>query len=100
MVNLPVGAYSKKKHDTHAFTINIIFHRDELGFIAFVFVVEKHRKKGLGSALIRHLSQKVIERGCCPFANVVVGNDPSCKMFEGVGFHRLKDRYTYIGYSF
>ena len=97
-----LGFTVKKKctHNTQTFSIIILFCRDELGFIAFVFVVEKHRKKGLGSALIRHLSQKVIGCGGCPFANVVVGNDPSCKMFEGVGFHRLKDKYTYIGYSF
>lgn len=64
-----------------------------------MFVIEKFRKKGLGSALIKHLSQRIIERGGCPYAYVVLGNDPSCRMFEGIGFHKLDDKYTYIGYN-
>lgn len=78
----------------------LFFLRDEFGFIAFVFVIEKYRKKGLGSALIRHLSQKIIEGGGCPYAYIVIGNDASCRMFENVGFHRLEEKYTFIGFSY
>ena len=97
MLGFTVKQNKKRLQTIQLFNYIYIFHRDELGFIAFVFVVEKHRKKGLGGALIRHLSKKISELGDQPYACVVPSNISSRRMLEGAGLHRLDGKYVYMG---
>jgi len=56
-------------------------------------VVESHKRLGLGSLMVRYMSKKISELDEEVRASVVIGNTPSYKMFEKLGFHKIDNAY-------
>ena len=56
------------------------------GEIAFVYTVEKHRRKGLSKAVVETMTTKVLDANMTPYVLVKMGNSNAKKLFENVGF--------------
>ena len=55
-------------------------------YLEDVFVEPAHRGHGIGKAMLRHLAQLCVERGCGRFEwRVLDWNEPSIRFYEGLG---------------
>jgi GNAT superfamily N-acetyltransferase len=61
-------------------------------YLEDVFVEPAHRGRGIGKALLRHLADLAIERGCGRFEwRVLDWNEPSIKFYESLGAKLLPE---------
>ena len=57
------------------------------GWLYAVAVHPSHRKKGLGSALVRHAEQALTERGCMKInLQIITGNESVGGFYESLGY--------------
>lgn len=68
-------------------------HRLPSGSLGLLRVVDTHKRRGLGSLMVRYLSKKISELGDEVRAPVVTENTPSRKMFEKLGFQQIDHVY-------
>ena len=65
-------------------------------YLEDLFVLEEHRGRGFGKALLRHLANVVIERGGARLEwSVLNWNTPSIEFYESIGAERLSEWSTY-----
>lgn len=58
-------------------------------------VLEMHRRKGYASLVIRYLSKRCAQAGFLPTVNVVPGNIIPTKLYESLGFQRVRSGQYY-----
>lgn len=66
----------------------------DAALISWVGVIQKFRRQGLCSALITHVINQEIKKGCNKF--VLVATPTGQKVYSSVGFKVLSNRYDYI----
>lgn len=58
------------------------------GGMGLLLVFPEHRRKGYAEELEKAYIKHTIDRGFVPFGQVVVGNEPSFKLQEKLGFEK------------
>jgi GNAT superfamily N-acetyltransferase len=61
-------------------------------YLEDLFVLPEHRRKGYGSALLRHLAKVALARGCGRFEwSVLEWNEPAIAFYRSLGARMLDD---------
>jgi len=61
-------------------------------YLEDLFVLPEHRRKGYGSALLRHLAKVALARGCGRFEwSVLEWNEPAVAFYRSLGARTLDD---------
>jgi GNAT superfamily N-acetyltransferase len=61
-------------------------------YLEDLFVLPEHRRRGYGSALLRHLAQVALARGCGRFEwSVLEWNEPALAFYRSLGAQTLDD---------
>jgi GNAT superfamily N-acetyltransferase len=64
-------------------------------YLEDLFVLPEHRRKGYGSALLRHLAKVALARGCGRFEwSVLEWNEPALAFYRSLGAQTLDDWRT------
>jgi len=69
----------------------LTFIRDDIGYIGWVAVTEKYRRKGIGTELVKRAVTSLKEKGIRTVASHVRFDDSSLAIFEKNGFKRSNE---------
>ena len=65
-------------------------------YLEDLFVLDKHRKSGVGFALFRRCVDEAVSKGCGRMEwSVLAWNEKALKFYEGLGARRLSEWYVY-----
>jgi GNAT superfamily N-acetyltransferase len=65
-------------------------------YLEDLFVLPEYRGKGIGRALLVHLAQLAVERGCGRFEwSVLAWNQPAIDFYKGLGAREMSDWRIY-----
>ncbi|KAH8325552.1 hypothetical protein KR067_001339, partial [Drosophila pandora] len=67
--------------------------RSPHGSLGNLYVLSDHRRKGLGSMVVRFMAKEILKTGSEVMATVVLENKSSQKMFEKMGFRPIDTLY-------
>lgn len=60
-----------------------------------LYVLEKYRRKGYASLVIRYLSKRFAQAGFLPTVNVDLGSTGPTELYKSLGFQHPSPRYNY-----
>ncbi|MEM3556486.1 MAG: ribosomal protein S18-alanine N-acetyltransferase [Conexivisphaerales archaeon] len=70
---------------------NFGFNFVKKGHVVSIAVMEDHRNKGLGTALLKESMNKMKEKGCSEiYLEVRVSNEPALKLYKKLGFSIIR----------
>lgn len=73
--------------------LNIFSCRSPHGSLGNLHVLSDHRRKGLGSMVVRFMAKEILKTGSEVLATVVLENKSSRNMFEKMGFRPINRLY-------
>ncbi|MDG6930221.1 MAG: ribosomal protein S18-alanine N-acetyltransferase [Nitrososphaerota archaeon] len=70
---------------------NFGFNFVKKGHVVSIAVIEEHRNKGLGTALLQESMNKMKENGCSEiYLEVRITNEPALKLYKKLGFSIIR----------